>query len=78
MLGLLAPVLAAGPFVPDNSPPFGASPTPYVVLMVIGFVIGVTGHIVRAKALVALGIGLVFLGTFLLPLLTNVIKSSGG
>jgi hypothetical protein len=78
MLGLPAPVLAAGPFVPDSSPPFGASPTPYVVLIVIGFVIGVAGHIVRAKTLVALGIGLVFLGTFLLPLLTNVIKSSGG
>jgi len=77
MLGLLAPVLAAGPFVPDRSPSFGASPAPYVALMVIGFVIGVAGHIVRAKSFVALGIGLVFLGTFLLPLATNVIKSSG-
>jgi hypothetical protein len=77
MLGLLAPVLAAGPFVPDRSPSFGASPTPYVTLMVVGFIVGIAGHVVRAKALVALGIGLVFLGTFLLPLMTNVIKSSG-
>ena len=43
--------------------------------MVAGFAIGVFGHIVRAKGLVALGIGMVFLATFLLPLVTNVLKS---
>jgi hypothetical protein len=77
MLGLLAPVLADGPFIPDRSPSFGASPTPFVVLMVAGFVVGVVGHIARAKALVALGIGMIFLATFLLPLATNVLKSGG-
>ena len=43
--------------------------------MVAGFVIGVFGHIIRAKGLVALGIGMIFLATFLLPLITNVLKS---
>jgi hypothetical protein len=62
-------------FAYDPHPTFGASPTPFIVLMVMGFVIGVIGHIVRAKGLVALGIGIVFLATFLLPLVTNVIKS---
>ena len=62
-------------FFYDPNPTFGASPTPFIVLMVAGFAIGVFGHIVRAKGLVALGIGMVFLATFLLPLVTNVIKS---
>jgi hypothetical protein len=62
-------------FFYDPNPTFGASPTPFIVLMIMGFVIGVIGHIVRAKGLVALGIGLIFLATFLLPLITNVVKS---
>ena len=69
MLGLLHA------FFYDPNPTFGASPTPFIVLMVAGFVIGVIGHIIRAKGLVALGIGLIFLATFLLPLITNVLKS---
>jgi len=62
-------------FFYDPNPTFGASPTPFIVLMVAGFVIGVIGHIIRAKGLVALGIGMIFLATFLLPLITNVVKS---
>ena len=59
----------------DPSPGWGTDPRPFVAMMVIGFVIGVFGHIARVKALVALGIGLVFLATFLLPLAANVLKS---
>ena len=62
-------------FFYDPNPTFGASPTPFIVLMIMGFVVGIIGHIVRAKGLVALGIGMIFLATFLLPLLTNVLKS---
>jgi hypothetical protein len=62
-------------FFYNPNPTFGASPTPFVILMVAGFVIGVIGHIIRAKGLVALGIGMIFLATFLLPLITNVLKS---
>jgi hypothetical protein len=62
-------------FFYNPNPTFGASPTPFVVLMVVGFVIGVIGHITRTKGLIALGIGLIFLATFLLPLITNVVKS---
>jgi F0F1-type ATP synthase assembly protein I len=62
-------------FFYDPNPTFGASPTPFIVLMIMGFVVGVIGHIVRAKGLVALGIGMIFLATFLLPLITNVLKS---
>jgi hypothetical protein len=69
-----APLLAA--FFYDPSPRFGADPTFFVLVMVAGFVIAVTGHVVRARSLVALGIGLIFLATFLLPLLSNLRASS--
>jgi hypothetical protein len=69
-----ASLLAA--FFYDPSPEFGANPVPFVVMMAAGFVIAVAGHIVRARSLVALGIGLIFLATFVLPLLINVARSS--
>jgi hypothetical protein len=68
--GLLQPA-----FFYDPSPEFGTDPRPFVAMMIAGFVIGVFGHITRVKSLVALGIGLIFLATFLLPLAANVLKS---
>jgi hypothetical protein len=67
-------LLHAG-FFYDPSPDFGTDPRPFVAMMLVGFVIGVIGHVTRTKALVALGIGLIFLATFLLPLAANVLKS---
>ena len=58
----------------DPSPPFGTDPRPFVVMMIAGFVIGVFGHITRVKSLVALGIGLIFLATFVFPLVANILK----
>jgi hypothetical protein len=60
----------------DPSPPFGSDPRPFVAMMLAGFAIGVFGHIVKARALVALGIGLIFLATFVFPLVANILKSS--
>jgi hypothetical protein len=68
--GLLPPA-----FFYDPSPDFGTDPRPFVALMLVGFIVGIAGHLTRTKALVALGIGLIFLGTFLLPLAANVIHS---
>ena len=62
-------------FFYDPSPDFGTDPRPYVAMMLVGFLIGVIGHIVRVKALVALGIGLIFLATFVFPLVANIVKS---
>jgi hypothetical protein len=67
-------LLQAG-FSYDPSPDFGTDPRPYVAMMLIGFVIGVVGHVTRTRALVVLGIGLIFLATFLLPLAANVLES---
>lgn len=68
--------LALPGFFYDPSPSFGTDPRPFVAMMLVGFAIGVFGHLTRQRALVALGIGLIFLATFLLPLVTNVLKSN--
>ena len=62
-------------WVPDPTPEFGADPKPYVTLMLIGLAVGILGHLFRAKTLVAIGVGAVFLGTFLLPLGIYLSKS---
>lgn len=61
-------------FIPDPSPSFGADPLPFVLMMLAGFVVAVFGHIIRSKATIATGIGLIFLATFLVPLLVNLSK----
>ena len=71
----MAAPLAA--FFYDPSPDFGANPTPLVLMMGAGFVVAVGGHVIRSRSLVALGIGLVFLATFLLPLLLHITRSPG-
>jgi hypothetical protein len=57
--------------VPDLLLPLAAllphSPTPYVVLMLAGFAIGILGHLSGARWLVAAGVVLIALGAFLLP-----------
>ena len=64
------------PPVLDLSLPLAAllphSPTPYIALMLEGFVIGFIGHLSRARWLVATGVILIFLGALLFPLLANV------
>ena len=60
----------------DLAPPladlFPHSPGPYIALMLAGFVIGILGHVFRAKWLVAAGIALIFLGALLFPLAANL------
>ena len=43
------------------------SPTPYITLMLAGFVIGILGHLTRAA-----GVILIFLGALLFPFVANV------
>ena len=61
-------------WIPDPTPEFGSSPWPFIILMLVGFVVGIFGHITKIKTLVAIGIGLIFLGTLVLPLLINLSK----
>ena len=48
------------------------SPGPYIALMIAGFVIGILGHLMRIKWLIASGVILIFLGALLFPFLANV------
>lgn len=41
-------------------------------MMLVGFAIGILGHLARARWLIAAGVILIFLGALLLPLLANV------
>ena len=52
---------------PDQSGDFRVSPTFFVVVLLLGLVIGTFGHVVKSRTLVALGIGLVFSATVALP-----------
>jgi len=56
----------------EDSPSFGANPIPFVIMMLAGFLVGIAGHLVRSRSLVVLGIGLIALAAFLLPLAANL------
>ena len=56
----------------DTGPFDQLSPKAYITLMGLGFVVGVSGHVVRSKALVAAGVLMIFLATVLLPLTQHV------
>ena len=45
-----------------------ASPLPFALLMALGFLVGLAGHLYKSPAVVGLGIFLIFLATILLPL----------
>lgn len=73
MLPLLD-LLAQAPFLdpgggPEQSGDFRVSPRGFVALLVAGFLIGVVGHVVRSRAIVAFGLALVFGATVLVPAL---------
>ena len=62
--------------MPDLVLPLAAllphSPTPYVVLMLAGFGVGILGHLAGARWLVGAGVVLIALGALLLPLAANL------
>jgi hypothetical protein len=74
VLAALVPVLAQ--FLPEDGPgqsgDFQVSPTFFLVLLGLGFVIGTLGHIVKSKTLVAAGILLIFAATVFLPVAYSV------
>ncbi len=52
------------------------SASPYIALMLIGFTIGIFGHLSSARWLVAAGVILIFLGAFLFPVAVNFTQDS--
>jgi hypothetical protein len=49
---------------------------PYLALMLIGFAIGILGHLTAARWLIAAGVILIFLGAFLFPVALNLTEES--
>jgi hypothetical protein len=54
--------------LPEQTGDFRVSPTIFIVLMFLGFLIGTFGHIIKSRTTVAIGVALIFLATFALPL----------
>jgi hypothetical protein len=69
---LAALVSVTAQFLPDDGPgqsgDFQVSPTFFLVLLGLGFLIGTLGHIIKSKTLIAAGILLIFAATIFLPL----------
>jgi hypothetical protein len=66
-------LLAQAPFLdpgggPDQSGGFRVSPRAFVAVLGAGFLIGVAGHVVRSRAMVAFGIALIFGVTVAVPI----------
>lgn len=54
-----------GDLVPEGDP----SLAPFIVLMLLGFLVGTYGHVARNRALIIAGIVMIFSATVVLPLL---------
>jgi Flp pilus assembly protein TadB len=52
---------------PEQSGRFQTSPSFFIVLLGIGAVVAILGHLTRTRTLIAAGIVLIFLATFLIP-----------
>jgi hypothetical protein len=64
IIGAVSHLLAPAAALPDTI-------GPYISLMILGFVLGVFGHLSKSRWLVAIGIAMIFLATALFPLIIN-------
>lgn len=53
---------------PSPSGDFQVDPKHFIVLLLLGFVIGTLGHVYKSKTMVATGIAMVFLATVGIPI----------
>jgi hypothetical protein len=73
-LSAFAPLVFAGAAAVRASAVLPEDETPYLLLMVAGFVVGVAGHLFRLRWMVAIGILMIFLATFLLPIAITIVN----
>jgi hypothetical protein len=72
-VSVLLALLAQGDFLdpgggPDTTGGFRVSPTIFIVMFGLGFLLSTIGHVYRSRVLVAAGIMLIFLSTVLIPI----------
>jgi len=56
---------------PKQTGDFQVDPAFFFVLFGMGFLIGVVGHIVKSRTLVAIGVTLIFAATVFIPIALN-------
>jgi hypothetical protein len=74
LVALLAQFPDPGRDLPDQSGGFRVSPTLFVVAFGIGFMVAIAGHLFRSRTLVAIGIGMIFLSTVLVPIYLQILR----
>jgi hypothetical protein len=57
---------------PDQRGDFEVSPSFFIVLLALGFLIGTVGHLIKSRTLVAVGVILVFAATVFIPIALSV------
>ena len=76
-MSALSTLLAQAPFLdpgggPTQSGDFRVSPRAFIAVLGAGFLIATIGHVIRARALVAFGIALIFGATVVVPVLLAI------
>jgi hypothetical protein len=66
---MLELTLPAATFLPESG-------TPYIVLVLAGFALGILGYMSSTRWLVAAGIALIVLGALLFPIAINLTEST--
>ena len=70
MRGLLSHAVSlATDFNPG--PEFDRNPAAFAGLLVLGFIVGAFGHLIKSVTLILIGIGMIVLATFVLPLVLH-------
>jgi hypothetical protein len=70
IIGAMADLaLQAATFLPESG-------TPYIVLVLVGFAVGILGYMSSSRWLVAVGIALIVLGALLFPIAINLTEST--
>jgi hypothetical protein len=72
---------AASPIIGRVDIPLALLPhaiSPYLYLMLAGFGVGAWGHMMKSQVVVAIGIGMIFLATLLLPLAVIATEDNPG
>lgn len=66
--------------LPEIAPPIAEllpqSMTPYMALMLIGFLVGIAGHVMRLRLMIVAGIMMIFMATVLFPLAINLTQET--
>ena len=57
--------------LPEENGGFEVSPTVFIIVFGLGFVLGAFGHLIKSRALVAVGVAMIFLSTVLIPLVLH-------